>query len=178
MCVCVCCRILFTRLLFVSFLFLLAFFMLLRYSKMQFYSCQGNLTPSAKMQALLATTRYPATMFPSPSHLAIACACHVVPAPVAPAFASSCLLVFCLATLRYFLANDEVSRYILLLLRWPFFVLFFFFFQFLELWRDGGWWARGTCIQGLGKRFSVSFSFVMLSFMHCVQSVNKRQERQ
>lgn len=99
---------------------------------MQFYSCQGNLTPSAKMQALLAITSaipshctplYPPTVY----------SCHVVPAPVVAA-------VFCLATLRYFLANDEVSRYILLLLP-----LFFS--------KQGGGSGKGrahdTCIQGL-----------------------------
>lgn len=133
-----------------GFVSLLFFLMLLRYSKMQFYSCQGNLTPSAKMQALLAITSAP-----SPLHLSPCCSlysCHVVPAPVVVVTA-----VFCLATLRYFLANDEVSRYILLLLP-----LFFS--------GSGKGRAHDTCIQGLmegGKRFSVS-SFLSFLCVLCI----------
>lgn len=60
MCVCV---VEFLLLLQYSFWFCFSCFslMLLRYSKMQFYSCQGNLTPSAKMQALLAITSAPSS---------------------------------------------------------------------------------------------------------------------
>lgn len=79
------------------------------------------------MQALLAITSAPSSPPLSYSSLY---SCHVVPAPVVVA------AVFCLATLRYFLANDEVSRYILLLLP-----LFFS--------GSGKGRAHDTCIQGL-----------------------------
>lgn len=167
MCVCVCCRVL------VSFLLLLLLYpfwfcfscfslMLLRYSKMQFYSCQGNLTPSAKMQALLAITSAPTS---PPSPYCSLYSCHVVPAPVVVVAA-----VFCLATLRYFLANDEVSRYILLLLP-----LFFF----VSRRQRKGAYTRHLHTRFAGREgeaiFSLFFFELSLCFMHCVQSVNKRQ---
>lgn len=79
--VCVCCRVSFPLLLLqYPFWFCFSCFslLLLRYSKMQFYSCQGNLTPSAKMQALLAITSAPSSPSPSPlllSLLVSRCAC-------------------------------------------------------------------------------------------------------
>lgn len=100
-CVCVCvCSLLFAA--FVSFLFFLlfffAFFMLLLalYSKMQFYSCQGNLTPSAKMQALLAITPSSPQSPPALS-ASLASSCHVVPAPIVTASASASSSTSCLS---------------------------------------------------------------------------------
>lgn len=152
-----CCRVLVSfplLLLLYPFWFCFSSFslMLLRYSKMQFYSCQGNLTPSAKMQALLAITSAPSS---PPSPYCSLYSCHVVPAPDVVVAA-----VFCLATLRYFLANDEVSRYILLLLP------LFFSYQG----GSGKGRTHDTCIQGLGrrwKRFSVS-SFLSFLCVLCI----------
>lgn len=101
-CVCVCVCVLFSlpllSLFFSCFFFFFAFFMLLLalYSKMQFYSCQGNLTPSAKMQALLAIT--PSSPHSPPALSAsLASSCHVVPAPIVTASACASSSTSCLS---------------------------------------------------------------------------------
>lgn len=158
MCVCV---VEFLLLLQYPFWFCFSCFslLLLRYSKMQFYSCQGNLTPSAKMQALLAITSAPSS---PPSPYCSLYSCHVVPAPVVVVAA-----VFCLATLRYFLANDEVSRYILLLLP------LFFSYQGVS----GKGRTHDTCIQGLGGGGSDFQSLLFWAFFVFYALRAKRKQK-
>lgn len=115
-------------------------------SKMQFYSCQGNLTPSAKMPKPYIAM--PPAHMPRPS-------CHVVPAST---FRPS--LVFCLRCASFWLTIK--CQDILF-----FHSIVFFYIYFFVLGRKG--------VRHLQQTIFPFFPF-LCCIMHCVQSVNKRKK--